>query len=132
MFDREALCQPAGVDASAHSPGAAGAVVLAVRFGCELATLVALAVAGARSAGGAGGVLLAVAAPVLFAVVWGAVVAPRAARRLPDPARLLLELVLFGAACGWLAATGSVGWALVLAVLSVATALLTRRLAPGG
>ena len=43
-------------------------------------------------------VLLAIALPVIAAVVWGMFIAPKAPRRLTDPAKLLVELALFAAA----------------------------------
>jgi len=42
--------------------------------------------------------LLGVAAPMAAAVVWALWIAPKAKRRLRDPARLAVELLLFGAA----------------------------------
>ena len=70
----------------------------AVRFAAELASLAALITWGLHGVGGAVGWLLAIAAPALFAVVWGAFLAPRAPRRLHDPARLVAEVVQFGLA----------------------------------
>ena len=70
----------------------------AVRFAAELASLAALITWGLHGVGGALGWVLAIAAPALFAVVWGAFLAPRAPRRLHDPARLVAEVVLFGLA----------------------------------
>jgi hypothetical protein len=71
-----------------------------VRFTAELGMLAALAYAGWRllSDTPALGIVAAIALPVVAAVVWGAWVAPKATRRLEDPARLAVELVLFGAA----------------------------------
>ena len=63
---------------------------LAVRFGCELAALVAFVWWGWPLVG------WLVAAAV--AVMWGLVVAPKATHRLPDPPRLLVELVIFASA----------------------------------
>lgn len=40
----------------------------------------------------------AVGAPLVAAGVWGTFVAPKAARRLTDPARFLVELLVFGGA----------------------------------
>ncbi len=41
-------------------------------------------------------VVLGIGLPLLVIIVWGLFVAPRSVRRLPDPARLGLELVVFG------------------------------------
>jgi hypothetical protein len=40
--------------------------------------------------------LLGIGAPLLAAVIWGAVVAPKARWRLPRPVRVVVELGLFG------------------------------------
>lgn len=61
-----------------------------VRFLLELAALVALAVGGASLSWA-----LAILFPVVFVAIWGFFVAPKATHRLADPARLVLELVLF-------------------------------------
>ena len=45
-----------------------------------------------------GGVVLAIAAPVVAVVLWALFVAPKASRRLTDPAKVALEIVLFAAA----------------------------------
>ena len=42
----------------------------------------------------------------VFVAAWGLWVAPRASRRLADPQRLVLELVLFAAAIAALAVAG--------------------------
>ena len=54
---------------------------------------------------------LAMALPLLAMIVWGAFVAPKATRRLDDPARLAVELVVwfagvlaFGLAVSWILA----------------------------
>jgi hypothetical protein len=49
---------------------------------------------------GAGAWVLGVGAPLLAAVVWGALVAPNARWPVPIPTRVAIELVLFGAAAG--------------------------------
>lgn len=68
---------------------------------------------------------LAIAFPLVAAVVWGMVIAPKAPRRLTDPAKLLVELVLFSAAVVGLAVVGHPVLAAVLAVVfAVNTAVL--------
>lgn len=91
-----------------------------VRFLLELVLLAALAVAGASVSP-----VLAVALPVAAAVVWGRWVAPKATRRLPDPRRLAVELVLFAVAGAALAAAGhpAPGAALFVASAAVAVGL---------
>ena len=110
-----------------------GLLVGAGRFASELGMLAALGVGGwsvGAPAGAVVGVLLAAALPVLAAVVWGRGVAPRAPRRLEDPARLGVEVVLFGAAAAGLAISGRPGWALALGLLWAVTAPFGRRSTP--
>jgi hypothetical protein len=107
------------------------AALLVLRFLSELALLAVLAVDGALlAAPGPVRLLAAVLAPVAAAVVWGLLVAPRARRRLTDPARLVVEVVLFVVAGGWLAAVGHPEGALTFTVGCVAAAVLVRRYAP--
>lgn len=93
----------------------------AVRFLLELAMLAALAVAGASVSP-----VAAVALPLAAAVVWGAWVAPKARRRLPDPWRLAVELALFGAAGALLAASGRPVLGVALVALAAADAVGLR------
>ena len=90
---------------------------LALRFLLELTLLAGLAIAGARLADGAAGLLLAVGLPVIAAVIWGAFIAPKAARRLRDPARLVLEIVLFTAGAVALIAAGLAAAGIALGVV---------------
>jgi len=107
-------------------------VLLAVRFLTELALLAALAVTG----WGLGDLLvmqatLAVLLPLVAVAVWARLVAPRASRRLADPARLAVESVLFTVSAAGLVLVGF-AWAGVLyGVAAVGVALLVRKLAPG-
>lgn len=93
---------------------------LAVRFLLELGALVALAYWGWTVSGPfiLRGVL-AVGAPAVAALVWGLFVAPNARRRLDDPLRLILELVVFAAAALALLTAGRDTYALGYAVLVV-------------
>jgi hypothetical protein len=94
-------------------------VNLTLRFACEIAAIVAVVWWGWP--------WLGIVLGLLVIAVWGAVVAPKASRRLPDPWRLAVELVIFAGATAAFAAVGQVVLAVVFAVLAVATALLTRR-----
>jgi hypothetical protein len=94
------------------------ALSLAVRFACELAALV-----GVGWWGWTVTPVLGVALTIVVAAVWGAWIAPRARRRLPDPARLALELVIFAAATASFLAVGQPVVAVVFAVASGVTAL---------
>lgn len=73
--------------------------LLAVRFLAELGMLACLAVGGWHHGGSVpGSVVLVVVLPLAAAAVWGRWIAPRAPRRLRDPGRLGVEVVLFAAA----------------------------------
>ena len=67
---------------------------------CELAMLAALAYWGFRVGDGVGAWVLGIGAPLLAAVVGGALVAPKARWPVPIPTWVVIELVLFGAAAG--------------------------------
>ena len=100
---------------------------LGVRFLLELSMLVALGWVGGEI--GSSWVIrvgLAIALPLVAAVVWGMFIAPKAPRRLTDPAKLLVELVLFSAACIGLAAVGYPLLAVVLAILVAANTAVLR------
>lgn len=96
---------------------------LTVKFLLELAALALLAYWGAVTGDGIVAVILAIAAPALMAVVWGAFAAPRAARRLPAPARIPLELGIFAIACIAGYAAGAVVASTVFAVVVVLNAI---------
>jgi len=82
-------------------------LVLALRFGLEIGLLAALGVAGLALAWpGPWPFVAAVVLPLAVAATWGAWVAPKAPRRLGDPGRGLLELVLFGLGVAGLVAAG--------------------------
>ncbi len=68
---------------------------------------------------------------MLLGVVWGLVMAPHARRRLPDPARLIVEIVLFVLAAAALGLAGDVVAAAVYGVIAVGAAALSRVLTPG-
>jgi hypothetical protein len=103
-----------------------------VRFLTELALLAVLAVVGANlGIGVAWSVGLALAGPLIVGMVWSVLIAPAARRLLPDPARLLVEIVLFGASAAGLAAVGHVVWATAFAAVGIGAAILVRLVSPG-
>jgi hypothetical protein len=107
--------------------------VLAIRFGTELALLAVLVILGLNAGIGlAGRVVLAVGGPVVAAVLWGVAIAPQARRRLADPLRIAIEVVLFGAAAVGLGIEGSVIGAVIFSVVTIGVAALVRVVAPGG
>jgi hypothetical protein len=85
--------------------------------------------------------MLGVGIPLVAAILWGAFVTPRRRFDVPLPARLAVELIVFGAATAGLLATGHPVLGLALAVLAVLNRVLvqvwrqeaaTRRAGTGG
>jgi hypothetical protein len=95
---------------------------LVFRFILELVVLVALFLWGVSVSGELIiQVVLGLGAPAVVIVAWGLFVSPRASRRLPDPQRLAVEIVVFGAAALAFLAVGEP----ILAVLLAAAAALS-------
>jgi len=109
-----------------------GGSLLTLRFLTELATVAALATAGALAhTAVAWRVVLAILGVTLFAVIWGLAIGPRASRRLGDPVRLVAEIVIFVVSA---VALGLVGYpiiGIVVALVSIATAAALRAVMPG-
>ena len=109
-----------------------GGSLLTLRFLTELATVAALATAGALAhTAVAWRILLAILGVVLFAVIWGRWIGPRAAHRLTDPARLVVEIVIFAVSAVALSLVGYPVIGAVVALISVATAAALRAVMPG-
>jgi hypothetical protein len=105
-----------------------GAVLL-VRFLSELALLAGVGWLGWHEAsGGWLSVLSAIVEIVVIALVWGLLIAPRAKRRLADPARLGLEILLFGGTAAALFVQGHPVIAVVGGVIALAAAFGARPL----
>jgi hypothetical protein len=98
---------------------------LALAFLLELCLLAALAFWGFRAGNGplarAG---LGIGAPLLMAVLWGILMAPRAPVQLPGALHLALALVLFGLGVAALFAAGQLRLAVIFAVAIVLNQLL--------
>lgn len=100
-----------------------------LRFLTELALLAGVAWLGALLGhGGWPSVVLAILAVGIVVVLWGRLIAPRANRRLSDPARLIVEIVLFAGTAAGLAALGHPIVALVGGVVAIAGAAVARPL----
>ena len=95
-----------------------------IRFLAEIAMLFALGWIGSRLGGDALllSIFLAVLLPAVAIAVWGKWVAPRARNRLKDPARLSVEVALFGITVAGLVALGQWPWALPLALMYAGSA----------
>jgi hypothetical protein len=97
-----------------------------LRFSLELASLLAFALWGASAVGGLAGYALAVGAVLLAATYWGLLIAPKAQRRLADPARLAAEILFFSTAALAAVSAGRTLFAVVLAPLAFANAIVLR------
>ena len=67
-------------------------------------------------------IFLAALFPAVAIAVWGRWVAPRARNRLRDPARLAVEVALFGVTVVGLVAFGQWPWGLLLALMYAGSA----------
>lgn len=96
---------------------------LALRFVLEILLLVALALVGWALAPGQFRIIPTVAFPLIAAMAWGIFRVPGEGGdpivTVSGPVRLLIEVVLFGAAIGGLFATGSAPFGIWLAGLVV-------------
>ena len=107
-------------------------ILLVLRFLLELALIAAVGAGAWDLAGGeAAGALAASIAAAAVVVIWGLAIAPKARRRLPDPARLMLEMVLFVTGGLALVATGQTLLGIVFAMTSAAVAVAVRQLSGG-
>jgi hypothetical protein len=97
-----------------------------LRFLLELLALLAFAISAGQLAGGPARFALAALAVAAAGGYWGVLVAPKSARRLKDPARLIAESVFFVAAGLALGRTVSVWMGAGLTVVGIANAVLLR------
>lgn len=98
---------------------------LGLRFLLELCILVIYGYWGFKTGGSAMmKVLLGLGAPVLFAVVWGAFLAPKSSLRLHEPWLFLLELAIFALACWALYSTGRVALSLIFGIVYILNKVL--------
>jgi hypothetical protein len=101
-------------------------VLLALRFGLELAAIVALAWWGFETGGStAVKIVLGVGAPLLATGIWGVFVSPKAAYGRPA-LRVVFETAVFGAAVLALADIGRTGLAIAFALVALFDSLLVR------
>lgn len=98
---------------------------LVLRFVLELLVLLALFLWGVSASTMLPlQILLGIGAPALAMLIWGMFVSPRAARRLPDPQRAVVEVVIFGAGVLALLATGRLLPGLLLAAAAALSLFL--------
>lgn len=91
---------------------------LALRFALEIGALIAIGYWGFQTGQNTLlKILLGVGLPLVAAVIWGTFVSPKAAKRLPEAGRFLIELLIFGGGVLALYAVNRPGLALVFAIL---------------
>ncbi|MCA9874232.1 MAG: YrdB family protein [Anaerolineales bacterium] len=96
------------------------AVNMGLRFVLELCLLAALGYWGFQlDLGWPLRIAATIGAPLLTAVIWGLLIAPKASHRLTDPWRFVMEIVLFAVGAGalYLAGRPSAGAALFVIFL---------------
>lgn len=82
-------------------------ILAGLAFGCELAMLVVLGVAGwGLGNGGLMGIAFMIFYPALAILIWSVWMAPRSVRRLADPWRLVAQVALFAGTAALAAAGG--------------------------
>ncbi len=102
------------------------AVALSVRFGLELAAVAAVAACGWHLVDPVAlKVLLSLGAAAVVIVVWGTYVSPRARYPVPDPAWLVIEVLVFlAAALALVAIDDPIGGVVLLVVYGLDLAAL--------
>ena len=100
------------------------AINLLVKFLLELGALAAVGLWGASIADGPAAVVLAIGLPVVVAVLWGVLAAPRARHRLPLRRRAPFELGVFALAALALWGAWSAAWGAAFAAIAAVNALL--------
>ncbi|MFF0832742.1 MULTISPECIES: YrdB family protein [unclassified Streptomyces] len=103
----------------------AKAVNLVVLFLLELAVLGAVLYWGITR-GGTIGLIFGIGGAGLLAELWGLLASPRARFKLHGTARLVFEVLWFGAGAAALYAAGAHAWAAVLALVCVASKCLAQ------
>jgi Protein of unknown function (DUF2568) len=107
------------------------AIVLGLRFVCEMAALAAVAYWGQQAANGLAGIVLAAIAVAVVAVVWGVFLAPKRQLQVGLPTRLAIELAVWVAAAAGLWSAGQPTLATVLFIVAVVTGAINARFASG-
>ena len=106
------------------------AIVLGLRFVCEMAALAAVAYWGQQAAGGVAGIALAAIAVVVGGRGLGRVPRAQAAAGDRPATRLVIELAVWVAAAAALWSAGQPTLAVVLFVVAVVTGAINARTAP--
>ena len=116
-------------DAAARAPGRAHTANIVLRFLLELGALGALGVWGVHTGQSLlADIALGAGAPLLAAVVWGTLAAPKSERRLHGTALLAVQLCVLGTAAAALAVAGHALLGALFAGLVVVNAGVLHRL----
>ncbi len=100
-------------------------VNLAIRFLLELCILVIFGYWGFKTGQtGLTKVLLGIGSPILFAIVWGVLLAPKSAMRLHEPWLFLLEITVFVLAAWALARSGRLNLAVAFGAIYLLNKIL--------
>ena len=116
-------------DAPARAPGPAHAANLVLGFPLELGALAALAFWGVHTGQSpVADIALGAGAPLLAAIVWGTLAAPKSERRRHGSALLATQLGVLGSAAAALAVAGHALLGALFAGLVVVNAVVLHRL----
>lgn len=91
-----------------------------VAFACEIAMLVLLVAAGHGMADGWKGWAIGVLLAFVAIGIWSQWMAPTSGRRLPNPRRFAVQVMLFLAVAMYAAAGGLAWWGIGFAVVAIA------------
>lgn len=93
---------------------------LVTRFFIELFALASLCYWGFQFFGDVyGKYVFGIGSPLLFAIIWGRFIAPKASLKLTEPYRFILEIILFGVSSVALYTVDQITFAIILAVLFI-------------
>ncbi len=93
---------------------------LGIRFFLELCALASLCYWGFQFFWNVyGKYVFGIGSPLLFCIIWGRFIAPKASLKLPEPYRFMLEIILFGVSSVALYVVDQKSFAIILAVLFI-------------
>ncbi|MEO6470608.1 MAG: YrdB family protein [Aeromicrobium sp.] len=98
----------------------------ALAFVCELAMFVLLVLAGHGFAGGWQGWAIGAFLAAVAGGIWSQWMAPNSARRLENPTRLSVQVMLFLTVAFYAAAGGLMWWGIGFAVVAICTFVALR------
>ncbi|MFJ8526695.1 YrdB family protein [Bacillus sp. NPDC094106] len=100
-------------------------VNLAIRFLLELCALASLSYWGFQVGESVyTKFIFGIGSPLLFAILWGTFIAPKASLKLPEPYRFILEFIIFGVASSALYVVDKTILAIILGMVFIINRLL--------